>query len=216
LRWDRDTASNYAAHAAILHLFSTGLAHVLVGTQMITKGLDLPLVTVVGVISADSALNLPDFRSSERTFQLLTQVSGRAGRGLLGGRVILQTYHPDHYAVVAAAAHDYAGFAARELAFRREQGYPPYRRLAKLTYEDPSPSRAKSESATLAAELDQVLSQRGLARTDLIGPVPPFFARLRGRYRWQIILRHADPAGLLRSVHIPPGWQVDVDPVSVL
>jgi primosomal protein N' (replication factor Y) len=216
LRWDRDTASNYAAHAAILHLFSTGLAHVLVGTQMIAKGLDLPLVTVVGVISADSALNLPDFRSSERTFQLLTQVSGRAGRGLLGGRVILQTYHPDHYAVVAAAAHDYAGFAAREMAFRREQGYPPYRRLAKLTYEDTSPSRAKTESETLAAELRDVLSQRGLATTDLIGPVPPFFTRLRGRYRWQILLRHADPAGLLRSVHIPPGWQVDVDPVSVL
>ncbi len=216
LRWDRDTASNYAAHAAILHLFSTGLAHVLVGTQMIAKGLDLPLVTVVGVISADSALNLPDFRSSERTFQLLTQVSGRAGRGLLGGRVILQTYHPDHYAVVAAAAHDYAGFAARELAFRREQGYPPYRRLAKLTYEDTSPSRAKTESETLAAELRDVLSQRGLATTDLIGPVPPFFTRLRGRYRWQILLRHANPALLLRSVHIPSGWQVDVDPVSVL
>jgi primosomal protein N' (replication factor Y) len=216
LRWDRDTARNYAAHAAILHLFSTGLAHVLVGTQMIAKGLDLPLVTVVGVISADSALNLPDFRSSERTFQLLTQVSGRAGRGLLGGRVILQTYHPDHYAVVAAAAHDYAGFAARELAFRREQGYPPYRRLAKLTYEDPSPSRAKTEGKMLAAELGRVLSQRGLATTDLIGPVPPFFTRLRGRYRWQILLRHTDPAGLLRSVHIPPGWQVDIDPVSVL
>jgi primosomal protein N' (replication factor Y) len=216
LRWDHDTASNYAAHAAILHLFNTGLAHVLVGTQMIAKGLDLPLVTVVGVISADSALNLPDFRSSERTFQLLTQVSGRAGRGLVGGRVILQTYHPDHYAVVAAAAHDYAGFAARELAFRREQGYPPYRRLAKLTYEDTSPSRAKTESEMLAAELGKVLRQRGLATTDLIGPVPPFFARLRGRYRWQILLRHTDPAGLLRSVHIPPGWQVDVDPVSVL
>jgi primosomal protein N' (replication factor Y) len=143
-------------------------------------------------------------------------VSGRAGRGLLGGRVILQTYHPDHYAVVAAAAHDYAGFAARELAFRREQGYPPYRRLAKLTYQDPSPSRARAESEMLAAELGQALSQRGLAATDLIGPVPAFFTRLRGRYRWQILLRHADPAGFLRSVHIPPDWQVDVDPVSVL
>ena len=145
LRWDHDTARNHAAHATILHLFSTGLAHVLVGTQMVAKGLDLPLVTVVGVISADTALNLPDFRSSERTFQLLTQVAGRAGRGLLGGRVVLQTYHPDHYAVVAAAAHDYAGFASQELAFRREQGYPPYRRLAKLVYEDTSLSRARAE-----------------------------------------------------------------------
>ncbi len=216
LRWDRDTARNYTAHATILHLFSTGLAHVLVGTQMIAKGLDLPLVTVVGVISADTALNLPDFRSGERTFQLLTQVAGRAGRGLLGGRVIFQTYHPDHYAVVVAAAHDYAGFAARELAFRREQGYPPYRRLAKLVYEDASPSRARTQAEALAEILRGALAQRGLPATDLIGPVPPFFDRLRDRYRWQVLLRHADPAEFLRAVPIPPGWRVDVDPVSVL
>jgi primosomal protein N' (replication factor Y) len=216
LRWDRDTARNHAAHAAILHLFSTGLTHVLVGTQMIAKGLDLPRVTVVGVISADVALNLPDFRSGERTFQLLTQVAGRAGRGLLGGRVILQTYHPDHYAVVAAAAHDYARFAARELAFRREQGYPPYRRLAKLVYEATSPSRAQAEAEALAKALRDVLTRRGLRPTDLIGPAPAFFARLRGRYRWQLLLRHADPAELLHAVQIPPGWRVDVDPTNVL
>ena len=216
LRWDRDTARNYAAHAAILHLFSRGLAHVLIGTQMIAKGLDLPLVTVVGVISADTALNLPDFRASERTFQLLTQVAGRAGRGLLGGRVVIQTYHPDHDAVVAAGAHDYAGFAARELAFRREQGYPPYRRLAKLVYEDAGPSRARDEAEGLAQMLREALARRGLPATDLIGPAPPFFARLRGRYRWQMLLRHSDPAEFLRAVQIPAGWRVDVDPVSVL
>jgi primosomal protein N' (replication factor Y) len=216
MRWDRDTARNHAAHAAILHLFSAGLAHVLVGTQMIAKGLDLPLVTVVGVISADTALNLPDFRSSERTFQLLTQVAGRAGRGLLGGRVIIQTYHPDHAAVGAAAAHDYARFATRELAFRREQAYPPYRRLVKLLYEDASPSRARAQAAALATTLRDALARRALPTTDLIGPTPPFFARLRGRYRWQILLRHPDPAEFLRAVQIPPGWRVDVDPVSVL
>jgi primosomal protein N' (replication factor Y) len=216
LRWDRDTARNHAAHAAILHLFSTGLAHVLVGTQMIAKGLDLPLVTVVGVISADTALNLPDFRASERTFQLLAQVAGRAGRGLLGGRVILQTYHPDHYAIVAAAAHDYAGFAARELAFRREQGYPPYRRLVKLVYEHASPSHAQAEAEALAKSLRDALTRRGLSATDLIGPAPAFFARLRGRYRWQLLLRHADPAEFLSAIQIPAGWRVDVDPVSVL
>lgn len=216
LRWDRDTARNHAAHATILHLFSSGLAHVLIGTQMIAKGLDLPLVTVVGIISADTALNLPDFRSGERTFQLLTQVAGRAGRGLLGGRVILQTYHPDHYAVVAAAAHDYAGFTAQELAFRREQGYPPYRRLTKLAYEDASPSRARTEAKALADTLHGTLARWGLPGTDLIGPAPPFFARLRGRYRWQMLLRHPNPAELLRAIQIPPGWRVDVDPVSVL
>jgi primosomal protein N' (replication factor Y) len=216
LRWDRDTARNHAAHAAILHLFSTGLAHVLVGTQMIAKGLDLPLVTVVGVISADTTLNLPDFRAGERTFQLLTQVAGRAGRGLLGGRVILQTYHPDHYAVVAAAAHDYAGFAARELAFRREQGYPPYRRLVKLVYEHANPSRAQSEAEALAENLRAALARRSLPATDIIGPAPAFFARLRGRYRWQILLRHAEPAEFFTAVQIPAGWRVDVDPEGVL
>jgi primosomal protein N' (replication factor Y) len=216
LRWDRDTTRNYAAHAAILDLFNTGLAHVLVGTQMIAKGLDLPLVTVVGVISADTALNLPDFRSGERTFQLLAQVAGRAGRGLLGGRVIIQTYHPEHYAVAAAAAHNYARFAARELAFRREQGYPPYRRLVKLTCQDASLSRARAEAEALSETLRDLLARHGLPATDLIGPVPPFFAQLRGRHRWQILLRHADPAEFLGTVSIPPGWRIDVDPVSVL
>jgi len=216
LRWDRDTARNHAAHTTILQRFVDGAADVLVGTQMIAKGLDLPLVTVVGVISADTALNLPDFRSGERTFQLLTQVAGRAGRGLLGGRVVLQTYNPGHYAVIAAAAHDYTGFATREMAFRREQGYPPYRRLAKLVYEDASPSRARAGAGALADTLRDTLAQWDLPATDLIGPAPPFFARLRGRYRWQVLLRHPNPAELLRAVEIPPGWRVDVDPVSVL
>ena len=134
LRWDADTARSAAAHAAILRQFMDGSADVLVGTQMIAKGLDLPLVTVVGVISADTALNLPDFRARERTFQLLAQVAGRAGRGLLGGQVIVQTYRPDDPAIVAAARHDYAGFALAELAFRRTHAYPPYARLTRLLY----------------------------------------------------------------------------------
>jgi len=216
LRWDRDTARTHAAHTTILQRFVDGAADVLVGTQMIAKGLDLPLVTVVGVISADTMLNLPDFRSGERTFQLLTQVAGRAGRGLLGGRVVLQTYNPDHYAVVAAAAHDYTGFSAQEMAFRREQGYPPYRRLAKLVYEDTSRSRARAEAQALAQSLRETLAQWDLPATDLIGPAPPFFARLRDRYRWQLLLRHANPAQILRAIQVPPGWRVDVDPVSVL
>ncbi len=216
LRWDSDTAHNHAAHAAIMHLFSAGLAQILIGTQMIAKGLDLPLVTTVGVISADTALNLPDFRAAERTFQLLTQVAGRAGRSLLGGRVIIQTYHPDHYAVTAAAEHDYERFAAQELAFRREQGYPPYRRLAKLVYADERLSRAREEAQTMAQTIRREMARRGLDETDLIGPAPPFFDRLRDRYRWQIIVRAADPPNLLRGVDIPPGWRVDVDPTDVL
>jgi primosomal protein N' (replication factor Y) len=216
LRWDRDTAHTHEAHANILRRFADGAADVLVGTQMITKGLDLPLVTVVGVISADTALNLPDFRSGERTFQLLTQVAGRAGRGLLGGRVVIQTYHPDHYAVAASSEHDYEAFAEEELAFRREQGYPPYSRLAKLIYEDTDYTRAEARARQLAELLRDALAGDGLPVTNLIGPAPPFFARLRGRYRWQILLRHPAPPAFLGGLHIPAGWRVDVDPVSVL
>jgi primosomal protein N' (replication factor Y) len=216
LRWDRDTARTHEAHTNILRRFASGAADVLVGTQMITKGLDLPLVTVVGVISADTSLNLPDFRSSERTFQLLTQVAGRSGRGLLGGRVVVQTYHPDHYAIVTASEHDYEGFAAEELAFRRQQRYPPYIRIAKLVCEDEDYSRAAARAEDLSAILRSALIEDGLPVTLLLGPAPPFFARLRNRYRWQILLRHPDPPGFLGDLHIPEGWHVEVDPVSVL
>jgi len=216
LRWDRDTARDHAAHAAILHLFSAGLAHILVGTQMVAKGLDLPLVTVVGVISADTALNLPDFRAAERTFQLLEQVAGRAGRGLRGGQVVIQTYHPDHYAIRAVERHDYVGFAQKELSFRRQVDYPPYVRMARLLYRHSDPRRAQVAAENLAERLRRELTRRGLPTTDLIGPAPAFFARLRGLHRWQIILRHADPPAFLRDAGIPTGWLVDVDPVSVL
>lgn len=216
LRWDADTARSPAAHTAILQHFLDGSADILIGTQMVAKGLDLPLVTVVGVISADVALNLPDFRASERAFQILTQVTGRAGRGLLNGQVIIQTYQPDHYAILAAANHDYAGFAMRELGFRREMGYPPYGRLTRLLYEDTDSLRARRTAQRVAHILRDVLARQGLPASDLIGPAPAFFARIRGRYRWQILLRHPRPAELLRSVRLPDGWQVDVDPVSVL
>jgi primosomal protein N' (replication factor Y) len=216
LRWDRDTAQTHEAHSTILERFSSGAADVLVGTQMITKGLDLPMVTVVGVISADTALNLPDFRSSERTFQLLAQVAGRAGRGLLAGRVVIQSYHPHHYAIIAASNHDYQGFAERELAFRREQGYPPYTRLAKLVFEDEDYYRAESRAEEMGATLRRALARAGWPTTNLLGPAPPFFTRIRGRYRWQILLRHPDPPAFLGAVDIPPGWHVEIDPVDVL
>lgn len=216
LRWDRDTARNAQAHWNILQHFSDGQADVLVGTQMIAKGLDLPLVTVVGVVSADTALNLPDFRAAERTFQLLEQVAGRAGRGLRGGRVVVQTYHPDHYAIRAVEQHDYAGFAQEELAFRRRVDYPPYVRLARLVYLHRDARRAQVAAENLAGQLREALTRQGLPSTDVIGPAPAFFARLRGRYRWQVILRHSDPSAFLRRVGVPAGWSVDVDPVSVL
>jgi primosomal protein N' (replication factor Y) len=128
----------------------------------------------------------------------------------------VQTYNPDHYAVRAASRHDYAAFAARELAFRREHGYPPYRRLARLEYRHRKIQSAQLQAERLADTLREVLAARGAPPTDLIGPAPAFFARRRDFYRWHILLRAEDPANILRHVEIPAGWRVDIDPVSVL
>ncbi len=216
VRWDRDTARSHAAHAALMGRFVRGEADILLGTQMVARGLDIPQVTVVGIVSADTSLNLPDFRAAERAFQLLAQVAGRSGRGMLGGKVILQTYHPTHYAVRRAASHDYVGFAERELAFRQQAGYPPATRLARLVFSHTHYARAQEAAEALAAVLRNALNEAELPLTDLIGPAPAFFARVRGRYRWQILLRSVDPAGFLRGIEIPPGWLVDIDPVDVL
>ncbi|MEW5719971.1 MAG: primosomal protein N', partial [Chloroflexota bacterium] len=216
LRWDWDVTRGKASHEAILEKFTLRQADILIGTQMIAKGLDMPFVTLVGVISADTSLNLPDFRASERTFQLLTQVAGRAGRSILGGKVIVQTYNPDHYAIVAASAHDYRSFYEREIAFRREQGYPPFNRLIRLLYTHANDQRAQEEATRLYRALTTRVAQRGLPSLDLIGPAPAFFHRVRGGYRYQIILRGSDPHALVADLALPLGWRVDVDPVSVL
>ncbi|MEA3337257.1 MAG: primosomal protein N' [Chloroflexota bacterium] len=216
LRWDRDVTGRKGSHDAILDKFSQHEADVMVGTQMIAKGLDLPLVTLVGVISADVGLYLPDFRAAERSFQLLTQVAGRAGRSLLGGQVILQSYRPEHYVIQAARRHDYLDFVRQELGYRRELHYPPFRRLAKLVYSHKKQERARSEAEALARGLSFAIQEQNLAGIDLIGPAPCFFGRERQRYRWQILVRASDPVVFLRTVSIPQGWRVDVDPVSVL
>lgn len=216
LRWDRDTARSHAAHTAIMGRFVQGDADVLVGTQMVARGLDIPKVTVVGVISADTALYMPDFRAAERAFQLLAQVAGRAGRGVLGGQVVFQTYHPEHYAVRRAAAHDFVGFAQQELLFRQRAGYPPAMRMARLVFAHAKQSRARDAAQHLAACLQDALIAANLPSEDLIGPAPAFFARVCGRYRWQILLRSISPADFLRGVEIPAGWLVDIDPVDVL
>jgi primosomal protein N' (replication factor Y) len=182
---------------------------------MIAKGLDLPFVTLVGVISADTALFLPDWTAAERTFQLLTQVAGRAGRSHRGGRVIIQTYNPNHYAIEAAARHDYAGFYTQELAHRRRLNYPPFGRLVALRFADRDPHRCLAETERLGRWLRAEIRRLGLSAT-LIGPAPCFLARVRGRYRWQIVVRIADPALLLGNVALPRQWRVDVVPVSLL
>ncbi len=215
-RWDRDTTAGRNTHENLLAEFINQEADILVGTQMIAKGLDLPLVTLVGVISADVSLGLPDYRTGERAFQVLAQVAGRAGRGLLGGRVIIQTYKPEHYAIVAASDHDYAGFFIDEIRFRTQFRLPPFRRMAKLVWVDPINERGQREAEKLAKGLRLHIRNKALTATEILGPTPPFFNRVDGRFRWQIILRSPDPNRLLEDFPIPPKWLVDIDPVSTL
>jgi len=216
VRWDLDTTGGKLSHEQLLDRFVRGEADIMIGTQMIAKGLDLPRVTLVGVITADTILNLPDFRSGERTFQLLTQVGGRAGRSILGGKVVIQTYTPQHYAIRAAAQHDYDAFYEQEIAFRREQWYPPLSRLLRLIYLHPNAEAAQREAEHLHRILSQKIARLGIPEVDLIGPAPAFFARVRGRWRWQIIVRGTEPSALLQDIRLPLGWRVDVDPVSTL
>jgi primosomal protein N' (replication factor Y) len=216
LRWDSDTTSGRNAHERLLERFERREANVLIGTQMVAKGLDLPLVTTVGVVLADTALHLPDLFAGERTFQLLAQVAGRAGRSVLPGRVVVQTYQPEHPAIQAAAQHDYAAFAQGELAFRRAQGYPPYRQLVRLEYADANAPRAQEEAERLKALLTDRIALLGLYGVEVIGPTPPYFARQRGKWRWQLLVRGGEPLTLLRDLRWPLGWRVDVDPVTLL
>ena len=216
VRWDRDVTRGRNSHETILAKFLAHEADILIGTQMIAKGLDIPLVTLVGVVSADVALHLPDFRAGERTFQLLEQVSGRAGRGPKGGRVIIQTYTPDHYAVEAAADHNYHRLYAHEIEFRRRLGYPPFGRLARMTFAHTGADYAQRQAMTMASRLREVQAREGIPNLDVLGPAPAFVPRIRGRWRWNIILRGADPTLLIRGLPLPRGWTVDVDPLSVL
>lgn len=216
LRWDRDVTGAKGSHDAILEKFIAHEADILIGTQMIAKGLDLPLVTLVGVVAADTGLFLPDFRASERTFQLLTQVAGRAGRSALGGEVVVQTYHPEHYAILAASNHDYEGFYREEMGFRRQQMYPPLRRLARIVFYHGQRARAQAEAQAAADILHSEIAAHSLPDVDLMGPAPCFFARQRGEWRWQVVVRAPDPLALLQRITAGRGWRVDVDPVDLL
>jgi primosomal protein N' (replication factor Y) len=167
------------------------------------------------VVSADTGLNLPDFRAGERTFQLLCQVAGRAGRGSLGGKVIIQTYSPEHYAIQAAAKYDYASFYNKEIDYRRQLRNPPFSRLACLTYNHTNDAVCQREAERMKRLITQEIDSRGIADLSLIGPAPAFIHRLRGRFRWQIILRGSEPSALLSELTIPQGWAVDIDPVGL-
>ncbi|MGE5590840.1 MAG: primosomal protein N', partial [Bacillota bacterium] len=222
LRLDVDTTRRKGSHEQILGAFADGKAQVLVGTQMVAKGLDFPGVTLVGVVAADTALNFPDFRAAERTFQLLTQVAGRSGRGRAPGHVVVQTYNPDHYAVQAAAAHDYPGFFKQEMVVRREVGYPPFSRLINLLASGPDEQAVEALARQAGLALAQVFPPESLW-----GPNPAPLSKLKGNYRWQVAVRGSDAGalrqGVRRALQLLPRRNsaearltVDVDPISML
>jgi primosomal protein N' (replication factor Y) len=219
LRWDWETTRQKDAHEMILTHFANHQADVLIGTQMLAKGLDLPLVTLVGIVLADVGLYLPDPFAGERVFQVLTQVAGRAGRSERGGKVILQTFDPSNEVIQSTARHDVNGFYDKELAQRRRLGYPPFARLVRLEYRHTDQTSAENEAHRVATRLREYLSTPAWRLVTMIGPVPSFYAKLGGYFRWQIILRGADPIPLLRERLVEnwlKDWRIEVDPISLL
>jgi primosomal protein N' (replication factor Y) len=213
-RLDRDIAERKGAAERVLDAFTAGRVDVLVGTSLVAKGLDIPEVTLVGVVSADIALNLPDERASERTYQLLAQAVGRAGRGDRPGIAMIQTYRPEHRAIRAVVEGDAAAFYDDELALRERFGSPPFGRLVKLTVAVPDRAAAEREGATLAERLRATALERRLD-VQVAGPAPAYVARRGDRWRFNVVLRGADPVALLDPMPGPP-WSIDVDPESLL
>jgi primosomal protein N' (replication factor Y) len=215
LRWDWETTRQKGSHDAILSHFVNHQADILIGTQMLAKGLDLPLVTLVGVVLADVGLQLPDYRAAERAFQVLTQVAGRAGRSPLGGQVILQTFQPDHYVIQRAARHDYRGFYKQELTYRRQLSYPPFARLVRLEIRGRNEAQVEQAAQKLTRDIQGWITKSRQETTEIIGPVPCFFTRVGGDYRWQIVLRGPNPVAVLRGQNLGE-IRVEVDPPSLL
>jgi primosomal protein N' (replication factor Y) len=187
-RMDSDTMKGRDSHEKALSAFKRGDIDILLGTQMIAKGLDFPNVTLVGVLSADTIINLPDFRASERTFQLLSQVAGRTGRSSKGGQVIIQTHNPDHYSITYAASHDYDGFAKKELEYRKQLYYPPYGRLARIVLRGKESKDVKEKAIDIANKLREAIKSCK-DEVDILGPAPTPITRIKDKYRWHIIVK---------------------------
>ncbi|MBI3722397.1 primosomal protein N' [bacterium] len=221
VRLDSDALAGGVTPEDVLRRFRDGSAQVLIGTQMVAKGLDVPEVTVVGVVSADTGLSHPDFRSAERTFQLVAQVAGRAGRGARPGRTVIQTFNPLHDAIALAAKHDFETFAARELESRAQLGYPPFGRLLKVLWRSPSPARVEAEAEAAVADLKDALSGKEAA---VLGPAPSPRRYLAGKHRWQALVKARSPGAIKAAVGALEArggdkaveMALDVDPVSLL
>ncbi len=223
MRMDLDTMKKKWAHMESFFQFREGQADLLVGTQMVTKGFDLPKVTLVGVISADTVLNFPDFRAQERTFQLLTQVAGRTGRGNLGGEVVIQTYVPEHYAITESQLHDYEGFYKREIEIRKELAYPPFSRLARIVVAAQEQKSAETTSHKLSRLIKRRISKDD-ANVIMLGPVACPLTRLRGKYRYHILLKAKQSFQIqkllapIKEVYKVRGVRIlyDIDPLDMM
>jgi primosomal protein N' (replication factor Y) len=222
-RMDADSVRKRGSHEEILRRFRDHQIDILIGTQMIAKGFDFPHVTLVGVVLADVGLSLPDFRSAERTFQLMTQVAGRAGRGKNPGRVIIQTFSPEHPSIVFAQKHDYPSFYAHEAGERRHYGYPPFKRLLNVIIR----SHNESKAYQFSREFRDALKEKFAAETEteIIGPAPLPFYKLRGHYRWHVMLKlplAQDSTGSVRETldrlkkPSDVAFALDVDPLNIL
>ena len=218
LRYDRDAVTRRGSHELIFQTFGQGRADVLIGTQMVTKGLDVAKVTLVGIVAADTALYLPDLRSAEHTFQLLTQVAGRAGRHHLPGKVIIQTHNPEHYAICAAAKHDYEEFYAQEIKHRQELGYPPFSKLVSILVS----GKTESKVNKIIEDIKVFLKKR--IHEGVLGPAPAVLPRVRGEWRYHILIKSTDLdkirraiAETLEKVVVPVDIRVvvDVEPMSL-
>jgi primosomal protein N' (replication factor Y) len=226
-RMDVDTTSGKWAHAEILDRVGSGEVDILLGTQMIAKGLDFPNVTLVGVVDADVGINLPDFRASERCFQLLSQVAGRAGRGPKGGRVLIQTRVPSHHAVQCAVAHDYRKFVDQELAGRGTPPYPPNVRLANIVFSGTTEEATAKLATSATAWLHSLLRKRPMPGLAVVGPAPCPVERIKNRWRWHVLIKAEHPRDLTRlgryfleRFPVPKEAQLrvtlDRDPVALL
>ena len=219
VRMDQDTTGGKMAYDRILEAFTKGEYDVLLGTQMVAKGHDVKNVTAVGIIAADSILNLPDFRAAERVFALLTQAAGRAGRGDKPGKVVVQTYNPEHYAVQAGAQHDYQAFYEAEIIYRRELSYPPYGQILKLTIQADQESKARAGAQVIIKELQERLHDQ--TNTEVIGPFPAPIAKVKDVFRMNIVIKavdlaHVKPCILAMGLTTRPDVIIDVEPISIM
>jgi primosomal protein N' (replication factor Y) len=215
IQWDRDTADSANDHAQLLSQANALGAAIIVGTQMIAKGLDLAKVRLVGVVNTDTALQLPDMRAAERTYQLLTQVAGRAGRRSGSAEVVFQSYQPEHYAIQAAARYDRQLFYENEITYRQRLGYPPFARMIKLVWKHQNSTICQRNAQHDASQITTALAALA-PDTRIIGPAPCFFARVRDRYRWQLFIVTNQPRDVIQRIRTSHHAMIDVDPLSML